>query len=61
MAAAVPFVLDSPSDVAAGSRATIAREPGQGRKAAALSETNRVPRVAWSPREGASSFAFGLS
>jgi hypothetical protein len=42
-----------PLHVAVGSRATTTREPGQGRKAAALSGTSRVPRVAWPPREGA--------
>ena len=47
------FAPDARPDDAAGSRATIARESGQGREAAALSETDRVPRVAWPPREEA--------
>ncbi len=42
-------------DVTAGSCATGAREPSQGREAAALSGTSCVPQVAWSslPKTGA--------
>jgi len=39
--------------VAVGSCATGAREPGQGRKAAALSGTPGVPQIAWPPRSKA--------
>ena len=40
----------SPWSVAVGSCATAAREPSQGRKAAALSGARRVPQIAWPPR-----------
>ena len=39
--------------MAVGSCATGAREPGQGRKAAALSGTPGVPQIAWPPRSKA--------
>ena len=41
--------------VTVGSCATGAREPGQGRKAAALSDACRVPQIAWPslPKAGA--------
>ena len=39
--------------MAVGSCATGAREPGQGRKAAALSGTPGVPQIAWPPRSQA--------
>ena len=38
--------------VVVGSCAIVAREPGQGRKAAALSESRSVPQIAWPPPSG---------
>jgi large conductance mechanosensitive channel len=47
--------------VTVGSCATGAREPGQGRKAAALSDACRVPQIAWPslPKAGAFCFDYG--
>ncbi len=36
--------------VALGPCVTVAREPSQGRKAAALSGNDRLPQVAWAPQ-----------
>jgi len=38
--------------VVVGSCAIVAREPGQGRKAAALSGTRSVPQITWPPPSG---------
>ena len=46
--------------VAAGSCAIGAREPGQGRKAAALSGTSGVPQIAWPPPDDVSAKAAGV-
>src|SRR5690606_8973530 len=45
-------VAARPSSVAAGSCAMATREPGQGRKAAALSGSRRVPQIAWPSHSG---------
>ncbi len=47
--------VSSRRQVAAGSCAIGAREPGQGRKAAALSGTSGVPQIAWPPPDDVSS------
>ena len=51
--ARLPLATRPPCQVAAGSCATAAREPSQGREAAALSGSCGVPQIAWpSPASG---------
>src|SRR5690606_20215526 len=51
----IPFRTETRIQVETGSCAIGAREPSQGRKAAALSGTSDVPQITWPPPEGAAS------